>query len=83
MKVGKHGVVRDPRVHIEVIEKVLAYAQSIGLSVLGLDFSPIKGPEGNIEYLAYLTKTETPDAGPVMTDRIVLAAHASLDRQDV
>ena len=57
-KVGKHGVVRDPRVHSEVIEKVLDYAQSIGLFVLGLDFSPIKGPEGNIEYLVHLQKTE-------------------------
>lgn len=53
-KVGKKGVVRDKKVHVEVIEQVTAYALSIGFQVLGLDFSPVKGPEGNIEYLLYL-----------------------------
>lgn len=53
-KVGKKGVVRDPKVHQEVIEEVLAYSREIGLGTLGVDFSPIKGPEGNIEYLVYL-----------------------------
>ncbi len=53
-KVGKKGVVRDKAVHIEVIQMVMDYAKSIGLKRLGLDFSPIKGPEGNIEYLLYL-----------------------------
>ena len=81
-KVGKHGVVRDPRVHSEVIGKVLDYAQSIGLYVLGLDFSPIKGPEGNIEYLAYLAKKEVPDTESVMIEETVGRAHAQLDRQD-
>lgn len=56
-KVGKKGVVRDIKVHEEVIDMVLDYAMSIGFDVEGLDFSPIKGPEGNIEYLAFLTKT--------------------------
>ena len=56
-KVGKKGVVRDKSVHEEVIEMVLNYAVSIGYDILGLSFSPIKGPEGNIEYLAFLTKT--------------------------
>ena len=56
-KVGKKGVVRDIKVHEEVIETVLNYAVSIGFDVLGLTYSPIKGPEGNIEYLAYLKKT--------------------------
>lgn len=56
-KVGKKGVVRDKAVHSEVIETVLTYAAGIGFDVLGLDFSPIKGPEGNIEYLACLKKT--------------------------
>ncbi len=55
-KVGKKGVVRDPAVHEEVIRKVIAYAAQIGLEKVGLDFSPIKGPEGNIEYLLYLRK---------------------------
>ena len=55
-KVGKKGVVRDPEVHIEVIEKVLDFTKEIGFSVLGLDYSPVKGPEGNIEYLMYVGK---------------------------
>ena len=53
-KVGKKGVVREKSVHLEVIEMVMDYARSIGLGILGLEFSPIKGPEGNIEYLLYL-----------------------------
>lgn len=57
-KVGKKGVVRDPAVHIEVIENVLLYSESIGLEIVGLTFSPIKGPEGNIEYLALMKKNE-------------------------
>lgn len=55
-KVGKKGVVRDPKVHREVIEQVINYATSIGFDCLDLDYSPIKGPEGNIEYLLYLRK---------------------------
>lgn len=57
-KVGKKGVVREKSTHLEVIEKVLAYALSLGFDVLHLEFSPIKGPEGNIEYLAHLQKTD-------------------------
>ena len=53
-QVGKKGVIRDPKVHEEVIRTVLEFAASIGFSIEGLSFSPIKGPEGNIEYLAYL-----------------------------
>ena len=53
-KVGKKGVVREKSVHLEVIEMVSDYARSIGFGILGLEFSPIKGPEGNIEYLLYL-----------------------------
>ena len=55
-KVGKHGVVRDKDVHIEVINKVIDYAMSIGFEILNLEFSPVKGPEGNIEYLLHLQK---------------------------
>lgn len=55
-KVGKHGVVRDKSVHLEVIEKVIKFAISIGFEVLNLEFSPVKGPEGNIEYLLHLQK---------------------------
>lgn len=60
-KVGKKGVVRDKSVHEEVIEMVLNYAVSIGYDILGLSFSPIKGPEGNIEYLVHLQKCEATD----------------------
>ena len=74
-KVGKKGVVRDPQVHIEVIENVLKIAQDAGFAVLGLSWSPIRGPEGNIEYLMYLRRlpdgieisnTETAKANPVI-----------------
>ena len=58
-KVGKKGVVRDPEVHKEVIERVISFTKEIGFSVLGLDYSPVKGPEGNIEYLMYVGKTGT------------------------
>lgn len=59
-KVGKKGVVREQSVHIEVIEKVILYAVNIGFCVLNLDYSPIKGPEGNIEYLLHIRKSEKP-----------------------
>ncbi len=56
-KVGKKGVVREKSTHIEVIENVLAFTKEMGFSVLGLDFSPVRGPEGNIEYLMYIKKS--------------------------
>lgn len=69
-KVGKKGVVRDPAVHLEVIENVLAMASEVGFFCRGLDYSPIKGPEGNIEYLLWLTKQPElaiqPDAAAVV-----------------
>lgn len=82
-KVGKKGVVRDPAVHEEVIEKVIAYAQSISFEVLGLEYSPIKGPEGNIEYLLHLQKREEGTVSeeiPVSVSRIVAEAHGDLDK---
>lgn len=57
-KVGKKGVVREPSVHKEVLEKIVNFAQNNGFTVLGLEFSPIKGPEGNIEYLMYAKNEE-------------------------
>ncbi|MCH5256066.1 MAG: TlyA family RNA methyltransferase [Lachnospiraceae bacterium] len=57
-KVGKKGVVREPEIHEEVIKKVLVFSDMIGFEVKGLSFSPIKGPEGNIEYLVFLEKRE-------------------------
>ena len=55
-KVGKKGVVREPEIHEEVICKVIDYADAIGFDILHLDYSPIKGPEGNIEYLVHIRK---------------------------
>ena len=79
-KVGKKGVVRDPAVHEEVIEKVRDYAMSIALEPCHLSFSPIKGPEGNIEYLLHVRKA----AEPIEADRLpvketVKEAHGTLD----
>ena len=80
-KVGKKGVVRDKAVHIEVIEKVMGIADNLHFKVLGLDYSPIKGPEGNIEYLIYLEK-QPEDAlvehEPVDAKKVVEDSHASL-----
>lgn len=79
--VGKHGVVRDKQIHASVIERVLTFATSIGFTVEGLDFSPVKGPEGNIEYLAYLSKrNEASETGAVVdVATVVNMAHEELD----
>ena len=58
-KVGKKGVVRDQKVHVEVVEMIVDFARQIGFKTLDLNYSPIKGPEGNIEYLLYITKDQT------------------------
>ncbi|HEY9574662.1 MAG TPA: TlyA family RNA methyltransferase [Lachnospiraceae bacterium] len=85
-KVGKKGVVRDPKVHLEVLEKVLSYAVSIGFEILHVDFSPIKGPEGNIEYLAHLRKgneeNDLVDLPYADIQTLVAKAHTSLDKQE-
>ena len=62
-KVGKKGVVREPEIHEEVIKKIIDFAAGEGFSILGLDYSPIKGPEGNIEYLLYIEKSEKSPEG--------------------
>ncbi|HJA67509.1 TlyA family rRNA (cytidine-2'-O)-methyltransferase [Lachnoclostridium sp. An169] len=67
-KVGKKGVVREKSTHVEVIEKVADYAVSIGFLVLALDFSPIRGPEGNIEYLIHLRKCPAREARMCLED---------------
>lgn len=80
-KVGKKGVVRDPAVHIEVIERVILFAQSIGFGVLHLDYSPIKGPEGNIEYLVHIKKNaQTENEESIDVHAVVAAAHGELDK---
>lgn len=60
-KVGKNGVVREKSTHLEVIGKVIDFASLTGFTIMGLDYSPIKGPEGNIEYLLYLKKESEPE----------------------
>lgn len=81
-KVGKKGVVRDKAVHIEVIEKILDFALQNGYSVLGLTYSPVKGPEGNIEYLVYLEKTDTPQKHlDIDAASVVEASHQALDKE--
>ena len=78
-KVGKKGVVRDKSVHEEVIEKVIGFAKAEGFRVLNLEYSPIKGPEGNIEYLVHLQKgPEGKKEEDVDVKSVVEAAHASL-----
>ena len=80
-KVGKKGVVRDPKTHEEVIEKIVRFSQEKGLQVEGLTFSPVRGPEGNIEYLICVSKKG--DLIPFAEDKIkevVKEAHEVLDK---
>ena len=78
-KVGKKGVVREKSVHLEVVNHVIAIAIENGFSVCGLQFSPIKGPEGNIEYLIYLCKNENPIiAAFVNPEKLVNESHEEL-----
>lgn len=80
-KVGKKGVVRDLNVHLEVVENVINLAVENGFSVMGLQFSPIKGPEGNIEYLIYLNKSTTPIVSEnVNAKELVNMSHTELDK---
>lgn len=80
-KVGKKGVVREPETHKEVILQAAGYAAANGFSVLGLDYSPIKGPEGNIEFLMFVQKAENEPVllSEEMADQVVGAAHGALD----
>ena len=79
-KVGKKGVVREPKVHKEVIEKTVDLAEGNGLTVSGLSFSPVKGPEGNIEYLIHVLKSAEPKPfDKAEIDAVVEAAHNALD----
>ena len=82
-KVGKKGVVREPEIHLEVLKKIFAFCGEVGLSVKGIHFSPIKGPEGNIEYLFYFKKSPEPS---IFTEedlaQLVVRSHEVLDRKD-
>jgi len=82
-KVGKHGVVRDREVHKEVIGDIITFAQETGFSVKALTYSPIKGPEGNIEYLLYLSKIKGYEVVSMSNDlieSIVEESHRELDK---
>ncbi len=80
-KVGKKGVVRDPSVHVEVVRGIFDFCLQSGFDVLDLDFSPIKGPEGNIEYLIHLKKSDDPKAYTDVTpEQLVKASHEALDK---
>ncbi len=76
-EVGKKGVVRDSKVHCEVIHNILDFVPQIGLSVQGLDYSPIKGPEGNIEYICHLKNGSFDSASPDV-EALVKASHEAL-----
>lgn len=76
-QVGKKGIVRDSKVHVEVIENVIGYASDNGLYPHGLDYSPVKGTKGNIEYLLYLRKTESSEK--ISPQEVVNIAHGELD----
>ncbi len=82
-KVGKKGVVRDKKVHIEVIENIITYVLENSFDIIDLSFSPIKGPEGNIEYLLYIEKKEVitdidKDKFKTLAADVVTQAHATL-----
>jgi len=87
-KVGKKGVVRDKSVHVEVIENVSCFALTSGFEILGLDFSPVKGPEGNIEYLIHLRKTAEIQENDILLEedykktikQLVEDSHTTLDK---
>ena len=84
-QVGKKGVVRDQKVHAQVIRQVMEYALSLGFRILELSFSPIKGPEGNIEYLLYLengqqTGQQVEDYETLIRETVE-QAHGALDHQ--
>ena len=72
-QVGKHGVVRDPLIQIDVIRRITAYARTAGLEPVRLDYSPIRGPEGNIEYLCCLKKKAS-ESDPEVTEEDILKA---------
>lgn len=81
--VGKNGVVRDPAVHCEVIDNIIGFCLENGFSVLGLDYSPVKGPAGNIEYLIYIRKSEAPvSALEFDSQSVVSISHEKLDKNN-
>ncbi len=83
-KVGKRGVVKDPNTHIEVLERAVGFAKNAGFGIVGLEFSPIKGPQGNIEYLMVLTRKEPKlSVSPEEIKKLVESSHDELDKKGV
>ncbi len=81
--VGKKGVVRDPKIHCDVVNSIVEFCISNDFDVLGLDYSPIKGPEGNIEYLIYLRKSDNPQLMlNISPEELVSNSHLDLDKKD-
>ena len=81
-RVGKKGVVRDPNDHVEVIQKIYSFSQELGFSPQGLTFSPVKGPEGNIEYLLYVRKSaEEATVYSQEVEELVFSSHQALDKK--
>ena len=79
-EVGKKGVVKDAKIHCDVIRSVLSFASDSSLSVRGLDFSPVKGPEGNIEFISHLKKSDESNAD-IDIESVVLEAHSKLSAE--
>ena len=79
--VGKKGVVRDAAVHEQVINNVISFAKGEGFGIAGLDFSPIKGPEGNIEYLLHLTLGDDDAVSSEQVAQLVGRSHGDLDKK--
>lgn len=79
-KVGKKGVVREPETHLEVLEQFVSLAHELGFRIIGLTFSPVKGPEGNIEFLGHLTREDVPEQYDDCS-LVVEQAHKTLDKR--
>lgn len=77
-KVGKKGVVREQSVHVEVVDMIVSFAREMGFVTLDLSYSPIKGPEGNIEYLLYITKDTSRDGREFDINALVKESHEKL-----
>lgn len=77
--VGKHGVVREPRTHVAVLKGIRDYAASLGWQMAQADFSPVKGPKGNIEFLADIRKADSPPLDDDRLESLVAQAHQALD----
>lgn len=79
-RIGKNGIIKDPQVHLEVVNEVLTFTSQMGYQIVDLTYSPITGGEGNIEYLVHLRNSQTPntDYDQTLVERIVKESHESL-----